>query len=311
MKKKVIFISFLLLVLSAIHLPWCQASSEDVGTCGAQFLKIGVGGRAMAMGGAFVGLSDDASGIYWNPAGLANMNKTEALFMHLVWFQDISYEYFACAKPDGKSGTTGLGIGYLHMGKLQGRDQEGNPTSDFTSSDMLITISHGHNLLNSGVSLGGSVKYINEKIKDKNVYAFAFDLGCIYQTPLEGLRLGGLVQNLGQKIKFVKESDKLPTLFKLGVSYSRNLMQSPVNLAMDIYSPSDGRMSLHLGAECIYENTFIGRIGYKNLSQSTESNLSLGFGLMLTKVQTFSVDYAFLSQGVLGNTHTISLGVRF
>jgi hypothetical protein len=313
MKKKLVIV--FLLMLSMIYAPYCYAESENAGTRSAQFLKMGFGGRPAALGGAFVGLSNDISSVYWNPAGLSVINKAQLGFMHLVWFQDISYEYFAYAKPyakpSDKLGVFGLSIGYLHMGKIEGRDEEGNQTSPYTASDIVITFSHGQRITNN-LSIGANIKYINEKIEEKNAHAFAFDLGVLYQTPIENLSLGGTLQNFGQPIKFVAESCKLPTTAKLGACYSYIFIGSPMNLAMDIYFPSDGKTSLHLGTEGIYKNALAGIIGYENGSDLVNSSsLSFGLGLMLTKNQTYALDYAFVPQGVLGNTHTISFLVRF
>jgi hypothetical protein len=287
------------------------AGEGDAGTRSAQFLKLELGGRAVAMGGAFVGLANDASAVYWNPAGLASVDRTELSFMHLAWLQDVAYEYFAMAQPVRKWGTVGFGISYLHMEKLQGRDQHGDPTSDFIASDMAITLGFGREIT-SGLLVGGSIKSIDERIDDRNAYGLAFDLGCLYRTPVENLFLGGVIQNWGRDIVFVEESFGLPTVFKLGASYRRILAGGQMNLVLDVYSPNDDKTSLHSGAEYVYKCSIAGRIGYKNGSDLGETaGLSLGLGLMTTRSQTYRIDYAFVPQGVLGNSHTFSLSISF
>jgi hypothetical protein len=315
MEKKLTITIMLLLILGMVCVSNCIASSGNAGTRSAQFLKMGFGGRPVSMGGAFVGLADDINAVYWNPAGLAQIHRPQLCFMHLVWFCDISYEYFAYAKPYAKPseklGVFGLSIGYLHMGKIEGRDEEGNQTSPYTASDIVITFSHGSKITKN-LFLGGNIKHLIEKIERESANAFAFDVGFLYKTPLKNLSLGGTLQNFGQPIKFVAESCKLPTTAKLGACYSYIFMGSPMNFAMDIYFPSDGKTSLHLGTEGIYKNTLSGRIGYENNSDLVNSSsLSFGLGLMLTKNQTYALDYAFVPQGVLGNTHTFSFGVKF
>jgi hypothetical protein len=262
------------------------------------------------MGGAFVGLADDASAIYWNPAGVADIDRTELSFMHLSWFQDISYEHFALAQPLGRWGVWGWSIAYLHMDKLEGRDQQGEPTSDFTSSDMAITLCLGHRIT-ADLSFGVSIKHIHEKIEEENANALAFDLGCLYQTPLDDLFLGGSIQNLGQGIKFVKETCKLPTTLKLGTSYRYSLAKNPMNFVLDIYLSQNNQTSLHLGTEYIYRNMIAGRIGYKDHSDlGNDSNFSFGLGILATRSQTYRLDYAFEPQGILGASHTFSLLIR-
>jgi len=65
------------------------------GTTAAQFLKIGVGSRAVGMGGAFTATADDITAIYWNPGGLAAAGGNEAVFNHVAWFADMKYDFAA------------------------------------------------------------------------------------------------------------------------------------------------------------------------------------------------------------------------
>ncbi|UCB52720.1 MAG: PorV/PorQ family protein [Candidatus Zixiibacteriota bacterium] len=311
MIRRILIATILLAMLASLGATECQAEDGSAGTRSAQFLKLGLGGRAVAMGGAFVGLADDATAIYWNPAGLAGLKDTELSFMHRAWLQDISHEYFALVQPIGNRGVVAFSLSYLHMDRLQGRDQQGEPTSDFTASDMAITLAFGRKMTNS-LLVGGSIKSIDERIEDRNAYGLAFDLGCLYQTPVENLLLGGVVQNWGRDITFVEESFRLPTVFKLGASYRRMLAGNPVSLAADVYSPTDSKGRLHSGAEYVYKNSIAGRIGYKNGSDLGDTaGLSLGLGLMTTKNQTYRIDYAFVPQGGLGNSHTFSLSISF
>ncbi|MGB8658582.1 MAG: PorV/PorQ family protein [Candidatus Zixiibacteriota bacterium] len=300
---------FLLAVLS-LSVAECTATDDASGTCGAQFLKLGLGGRAAGMGGAFIGVADDASAIYWNPGGLATIHQAQLGFTHVAWFQDVSYESFAQAQPFGRWGVIGWSAVYLHMGDLKGRDQRGEPTSDFTSSDLAVTLGYGHKVAQN-LFFGACIKYLNEKIEDQNADALAFDIGCLYQTPIDGLSFGGAVQNWGQDVKFVNEGFGLPVLYKLGASYRRKLAENPLTLSMDVCHPPDDRTSLHWGAEYTYANAITGRVGYQNGSDlGKTAGLSFGLGLTVTKAKTYGIDYAFVPQGPLGNSHTISLLVR-
>ena len=311
MRPSIVIIVVFLLILCSAYIPACEAADGDTGTRSAQFLKLGFGARAVAMGGAFVGLADDASAIYWNPAGLASRKTTELSFMHLAWFQDISYEYFAHAQPVGRWGVFGWSVAYLHMDKLKGRDQQGRPTSEFAASDMAVTFAFGRSITNS-LLLGGSIKSIDEKIEEQSAYGLAFDFGCLFQTPLENLFLGGIIQNLGKDVKFVEESFDLPTNLKLGASYRHTLAGNPINLTADIFFPSDGKTNLHWGTEYVYKNAIAGRVGYQNGSDlGSNSGLSLGLGLSVVRTQTYRIDYAFVPKGILGNSHTFSLSISF
>jgi hypothetical protein len=301
----------LLLTWVGLHASASTASDGYTGTRSAQFLKLGLGARAVAMGGAFVALANDASAVYWNPAGLANAKRTELSFMHLAWFQGISYECFAHAQPVGRWGVFGWSVAYLHMDKLKGRDEGGRPTSDFSASDMAITFAFGRRITER-LLFGGSVKSIEERIEDENAYGLAFDFGCLFQTPIEDLFVGAAVGNLGKDTRFVDESFGLPTVLKLGTSYRHTLAGNPINVAADVYLPSDKNTSLHWGTEYVYRQTIAGRIGYCNGSDlEGRSGLSLGLGIWATRDQVYKIDYAFVPQGILGDSHTFSLSISF
>ena len=86
---------FLLLVLSSVP----SHATTNVGTAGAQFLKIGPGARVDSLGGAFGALADDVTSIYWNPAGISQLEKTSFSDTQIFWLADIRYNYLAFATP--------------------------------------------------------------------------------------------------------------------------------------------------------------------------------------------------------------------
>ncbi len=80
-------------------------STAKVGTTAAQFLKIGVGARAVGMGGAQVGVTGDISSIYWNPAALSRMNiNSELMFNHVKWLADINLRLCRRGIADRRAG---------------------------------------------------------------------------------------------------------------------------------------------------------------------------------------------------------------
>jgi len=93
----------------------------NVGTTAASFLEVGVGSRAIGMGGAFVGVSDDVSSLYWNPGGLGMILSGEMVFERVDWLAGISFNYFGAAVPLGKYGTLGFFINSMTMPKMKVR----------------------------------------------------------------------------------------------------------------------------------------------------------------------------------------------
>jgi hypothetical protein len=77
---------------------------DNSGTSAANFLKIGVGGRATAMGGAITGQVDDPTSLFWNPAGIANARNIEFTVNHNDWIFDLTHSYITAVMPAGRVG---------------------------------------------------------------------------------------------------------------------------------------------------------------------------------------------------------------
>jgi len=77
---------------------------QRAGTSSGTFLKIGVGARAVGLGESFVAVANDPSAIYWNPAGLASVQRQEVAFSHVSWPGDVNYEHVAWVVPARRLG---------------------------------------------------------------------------------------------------------------------------------------------------------------------------------------------------------------
>jgi hypothetical protein len=145
----------------------------------------------MGMGESGTGLSDNIGSIYWNVAGLAGIDTIDMQFMYNKWFEDISSQYFAVAMPIRKGtkagnfkryGTFGVNINYLSMDPIQGYDNNGAKTNDLNSHDIAFGLSYAGNIYKESVSLGGTVKYLSEKLADTSADAYALDLGLLVRV---------------------------------------------------------------------------------------------------------------------------------
>ena len=117
MYKRIIILTVLALVIGLAN-----ASADEfskVGTAGAQFLKIGLGARYTALGEAATAVADDAYALYWNPAALASIEKTELAFTTVDWIEDVSVSYLAFAYPWKNDLSIGLSMTILSVGEME------------------------------------------------------------------------------------------------------------------------------------------------------------------------------------------------
>ena len=124
------------LLRSAFCVPSLAASrpTKNAGTSGAQFLKIGAGARPTAMGDSFAGVADDVNAVYYNPAGLGFLDKTEFTAMHTQYFQGLDYDFGAFVRPL-QSGALGLSAATLKTDAFTRRALDETNTGSFTDQD--------------------------------------------------------------------------------------------------------------------------------------------------------------------------------
>ena len=308
---------FTLILISTFNF---AAYAGGPGTSGAQFLKIGVGARSIAMGETG-SISEDANSIYWNPAGLAGISQKEVSLMYGMWIETINFNHLALALPF-KFGTLGIGTDILGMGAMDKYDNSGAKVGQsFTASDTAITLTYakamkaGDMPLNVGINL----KSISSTIDSTNASAIGFDLGA--QIKLKGDRIvaGLVIQNLGSGMSFkltsTSPTDPLPMNIKVGGSYSFiSDNQQTLLTGLDINMPNDNDIRYNLGAEYTRnvgkDIKLAGRAGYRSNTKGLEGLAGLTFGVGFG-IKSYSLDWAFVPYGQLGDTHRISFSARF
>jgi len=340
-----IFLGFSLISVLAAAGLWAAGDTS------ANFLKIPAGARATALGQAYTALADDASAIYWNPAGLSSLKSNEFLISHNIWFQDIQHSYAAVAVPlDANTfprpfakNTLGLAVTYLDMGAIERRaSNTASPDGSFSANDLAVSLAFSRNILNiSGrpLSLGVALKYIRQTIDKYSADSAAADAGLLYPFSIGRVpfRAGAVVQNLGTSEKFIDQSYPLPLTYKAGVSFlPLEAYRQPLCVSFDVEFPNDNDTSWKLGAEYVAARVISLRLGYASriadvkdvitgssfgssssaTSAFTGFTAGVGFSIPLSRGSSSSsdrinVDYAFAPYGELGDTHTISLGIKW
>jgi hypothetical protein len=286
-----------------------EAGNSKVGTTGAQFLKIGVGGRPIGMGSAYAGIADDVNALYWNPGGIGQIKGTELMAMHNSWLQSINHEYVGFAQEmspmlKGTKGTIGIGITYLTVQDIEKRAGDTEVAdSTFGATDMAVGLAYGLEV-SPGIFTGLELKFINQKIDDKSANGIAGDLGMLYKVN-EKIGVGLAVQNLGSKIKFINTGDPLPMNIKAGIGYKPI---EGLTIGLDVNVPNDNNVNVAAGAEFNWKLTnnfsIVPRAGYKTGTDlGSMSGLGAGIGF---KLNGLGFDFAYVPAGDLGNTYRVS-----
>lgn len=338
MKMKKYIIIALLLVFNVQY--YAQGVTK-VGTTAASFLVIDVGPRATAMGSAYVSIANDATAMYWNPAGIANVNGFEATFINSRWIADLSFNYAGAVLSLGNFGNLGVNATFLTMDKIE-RTTIFYPDGSgelFDAGSYAIGISYARYLTDK-FSIGMNAKFINERLYHSNANGFALDFGALFDTQFYGLVLGMSISNYGTKMQMdgrdmlvqhdidprvygnngninaLLQTDQfdLPLMFRVGISVDvlKGLANSNLIIAADALHPNDDVESVNIGGEYVFNNMFFLRAGYKGLfAKDSEQGLNFGGGIRYTlSSTTVGFDYSYISFGVLNAVHMFSVSLK-
>lgn len=288
-----------------------------IGTTAANFLEIGYGTAGTAMGDAQVSIEGDVSSLYWNPAILARLTRSEVMFSTQPWIVDMNTSFAALGIVVPGIATFGAGIIVMDYGEMDVTTinmQEGTGEK-FTPRDLAIYLSFARNLVD-WFSFGASGKMISSNIWHMNGTAFAFDLGVLIKTNFfsptqdnaHGLNIGMSISNYGTALKydgldllnpidispdesgnyrdasgqFRLQEWELPLIFRIGTSITPVLTGNhEVILSVDALHPNNNNESLNLGGQYTLTVPTFGKVflrgGYKALFMEN-SQYGLSFG---------------------------------
>ena len=282
--------------------------SQSAGKTGLSFLKYGFGARNIAMGDAGTALSNDLTGLFYNPAKLAQTSGSEVLFMHNQWIQDVSSEVIG-AKTVLWGIPIAVGFNVTSIDGIEYRDIPGEPITTFDANYFFGSLSTGF-FVSDEISFGASLKYLYEGLLNDEANGVGFDFGLNYQLPYKGLAASAVIKNIGSMNTLRSESTKLPTELRIGTAYTYNLEDSKIDftggLEFQKYLDTDDN-HLNLGGEILYNKLIAARAGYQTGYESR--GVTAGIGLMWGNLK---FDYAFLPFSLgLGNANLFSLQFKF
>jgi hypothetical protein len=307
-------------------------SATSVGKYAGEFIAIGVGGRALGLGGAYTALANDVTAGYWNPAGLSSLTYPQISLMHDERFGSlVNYDYGAIGIPMGPSASLGLSVIRLGVDGLADTrnaliDVNGSGVPDrdnrldydkityFNTASWAMYVTYAKKL-DEDFSYGGNIKIIRHENAEFSATGIGFDLGIQYRVTNDFV-LGANFQDVTTTlVAWNTGTNELitPTL-KVGSAYFIEAFGGRFAPAFDIDLRFENRqyasnthigpvsLDMHSGVEFDFRNLVALRVGYSDIG-----SLNMGAGVHLPKL---NIDYSFSKfDGVnqLGNTHRISL----
>lgn len=323
MKKEIYITIIFILITSSVAeaqlFPILGGQRAGIST--AQFLKIGVGGRAAALGESFVAISDDASALYWNPAGLAQFSDNQVIFSHNMWLVDINHDFLGAVYHLDADNSFGISLTSLSMDKMP-VTTEFAPFGNgefFSFSDIALSVTYARRMTEQ-FSFGGTVKYIEETLDKLKMRGVMMDLGTYYRTGLGTTRFAVAVSNFGAELapdgelvlignrnKSEWQSFAPPTIFRIGFAlepYQDD--QHILTTSIQLNHPNDNSENVSFGVEYSWSKLFYLRGGYK--INVDEQDYSFGAGINVPiSIAQFTFDYAYANFERLGSAHRFSI----
>lgn len=277
----------------------------DGGRPGA-FLQYGAGARSLGLGKTFVGIADDASAVYWNPAGLAQLKQKELVALQNKLYVDTDYSFLAFATPL-KIGTVGIGLVNLNSTGFQLRDEYNYALGEggVNESAALVSFAKQFTINRKQLAIGATAKIVKQNVDSRKDTGYGVDIGLLSNH--KNLNLGFALQNIiAPRILLKNKEDIYPLSVTLGIGYKA--LQDKLLLTMDINKTENRSLKFHLGSEYVIANLFALRAGID------ETAAAVGAGV---KWRNYALDYAFAYHDAwkanedLGASHRFGLTVKW
>jgi hypothetical protein len=340
-----------LVCLAIISIPPIVWGQAKVGTTGVQFLKIGPSARAVGMAEAFIPVADDAAAVFYNPGGLVQLIRGDAMISLVTLPADIKYGFIGAAQPLPQlNAAMAVSLTYLTTDQMDVTTPVApNGTGEtFNATDFAAGVTYSQRLTDK-FSVGGTVKFVNESLADERATGWAADVGTFYNTGWKNLCIAMSICNFGPDLNFVDSPFPLPINFKFGASIpALNSQEHRLLVAVEGSHPNDNLEQLAIGAEYGYRNFAFLRIGKKingwkrsswedyqaaidpnqQFAQDIKENPYMEYPILDENDRIsldgasiggglrfqnigLRVDYAYTSYGFLGNLHRFTLAYEF
>ncbi|RPI74435.1 MAG: PorV/PorQ family protein [Ignavibacteriales bacterium] len=317
MKKKIFCLFQIIVILVSAEKIFPQFDYgfdfSKAGSSGLQFLKIGVGARETALGEAVTGIVNDANSVFWNPAGLAYVEKREVIITHNQWLVDSKHNAAVIAYSLGEL-VVGLSAITLDINEFEETTalQPDGTGRMVQAGDLMIGFTAARRFTDR-LSIGLQVKYVQEKLDDYKISNVLFDVGTIYYTGFRQLRLGFALQHFGPDMKLVDQEFRTPLLFRVSAADEIFSFQDFTLIAgAELVHPTDNVEWVNLGLELNIFKFLDLRGGYR--FSNDLGKISFGIGLRPPPLADFNmkIDYSYTpSETVFSDIQRFTIGLAF
>jgi hypothetical protein len=325
----------LILIIIFLLSTFSYGQKDHVGTSMANYLKIGIGGKAVAMADAFTAISDDPTALFWNPGGIGFQKKLAMNFSYTQWIFETNSSFFGAVIPMGEVGTFGVSINSFTSGDIEETTitKPHGTGRVFDASDISIGISYAR-MLTDRFTAGITLKYMEENLSLESASAVAVDIGSIFILDFDyNLRLGLVISNLGSNMQLAgldleknitTENSKLveaqlktydwalPLTFRVGLASDIISTDThKLTVAVEVNDARDYKARENIGLEYGFNSMFFLRGGYKFNYDEESYSVGLGIKYFLEGIGGLVVDYAFSDMNRLGQINRLSVGLSF
>jgi len=241
------------------------SNNTGYGTTAAEFLLLAPSARGSALGGSFSALTTDVSAVYYNPAGLSQMEHAGAMASSMNYVAGTKYAWAAVGFPMS-GGARAIGVSVANFGfssqPVYTVDDPTGATGDvYSVSETVAGLTYSQQF-SDRFSAGLTAKFINDQLGRASGNAFAVDFGTSFHAMIGGhpIRASFVIQNLGTTLGHTGQALQV-TVNRTAPQGQQDVPQEPatanlstkdwplpvifrVGLAYDLFQTSAGRLSV-------------------------------------------------------------------
>jgi hypothetical protein len=278
------------------------------------FLKLTGNARSAGMGDAYSAVGNDLSAVFYNPAGVTQMERYAVTASYLKWIVGSQMGTFAIG---AKTNLATIAINFAYFTSEEFEETTSSQPSGtgrmVTLGDMAAGVTIAKQVTDK-LSVGGNLRWVQEDLDLQSYSSIDLDFGTLFYTGYRSTRLGMSLRNLGGDKDVIGQKARFPMVFNLsGAAEVYGNLGDPFSLTVAVEQMffTDSVNRYHFGAEAWVQNMVALRGGYKTGYDSESWSLGAGLKQMLGE-QTVKVDFSYSKAEALDEYPIrLSVGLAF